>query len=484
MAVIGSGDDIAHPLDAYTASRVEMKLSDALLGGTKAMRKAAEEYLPREEGESDDKYNARVKRTVLFEAYSRTIEKLTGEVFRDAVSVSEDTDEDVKEWLQDIDKKGNDVTVFLSEFLGHGIHEGINHFLVEYPRSPGKTRAEHKAAGARPYLVKVQPGQAIGWRFEDNKLVQLRIKETVTKKDGLYGEKSVERIRLYEPGSWEVQEETKKGWAVAIDDDGDEMKGTTNLTIIPLVSIVLGKKITEMTVRPPLIPLTDLSCTHWQSSSDQRNILHYARLVTWFGKMIEEDEEGKVSMGANRLVRSDDPSGDLKVVEHSGAAIEAGRQDLEDLKSEMALFGLSLLLSKDGAVTATEKGIDTAENASALSLWVRALNSAMQQMMVIFGMYMGTEVSGTVKANDDFSGFIRSEDPALLLACYEAGLLSREVVIDELKRRGVINQELDLKDLLAQLVDDQRNGTTSDSLVGGFVAPALTPQKQEASQEA
>lgn len=473
--VLGSGNDISHPLDAYQNARIAMRLPDALLGGTEEMRKYGIDYLPMEPGESEEKYVLRLNRTVLFEAYGRTIEKLTGEVFREAITISEDIDEDVQEWLEDIDRKGNDITVFMADFLAHGIHEGCNHFMVEYPPSPGKTKADHKAAGARPYLVLIRPEQIIGWRFTDGILTQLRVKESVMVDDGLYGQKEVERIRLYEPGRWAVYEEGKDGWELAMK-DGSPMEGATNLPNIPLVSIFLGKKTSDMTTKSPMLPLAYLNVTHWQSASDQRNILHYARMMTWFGKFIEEDEDGKVLMGANRIIRSENESGDLKVVEHSGAAIEAGRQDLEDLKTEMALFGLSLLIGKTGTVTATEKGIDTAENASALSLWVRHLNSALTRMLKIMGMYVNKEISGTLAANDDFSGFLRNEDPALLLSAFEAGLLPRDIVVEELKLRGVISQELDLKDLVAQLADDQKTGTPLDSLAGAFGASSTTDQ--------
>jgi len=473
--VIAACDLINAPLAKFTQAQGLMELPNALMGGTEAMREAGTEYLPQEEGESAIKYDARLARSTLFEGYSRTIEKLVGEMFCEQVAISDDVSDDIKELLKNIDMKGNDITMFSSIVAKSGIHHGLVHILVEYPPSPGKTVEEHKKAGARPYWVMVKADQVIGWRYADRggvqKLVQLRIREYVKKPDGLYGEKTVERVRLLEPGKWAVYEEVKGKWEIAKDSDDNDMAGATNLDYIPIVSIPFGEPTSEMTAVPTLLALAHLNRTHWQSSSDQRNILHFARLVTWFGKMLTTDDDDKVMFGANRLVQSQHPDGDLKAVEHNGAAIAAGRQDLEDLKTEMAMFGLSLMIGKTGTVTATEKAIDKGENSSALYTWVRSFNSAIETAHKYTCKYLATEAKGNIKLNDDFSTVLSNQDYEIIIKAFEAGLIPRNLAIEELKRRGLIKQEVDLVDLIAQLEDDQKKNTTLKALAGAFGAP-------------
>lgn len=472
--VTSIGDSIEIPMEAYNVAQSFLALPNALLGGTEAMRAAGKLYLPQEEGESELKYEARLARTTLLEVYGRTIEKLVGEMFRVPVNITDDVDEEIKEWLDDIDRRGRNLTAFCVDLMEAGVHEGIVHLLVDYPRSPGATVEAHKKAGARPYWIVVRGSRLIGWRFTETnagpKLTQARILEKHQVDDGLYGEKTVDRVRLLEPGKWAVYEEGDVGWTLArYDDDGTPMQGTTNLDYIPLFTIRCGRATGEMTAKPPLLPLAHLNHQHWQSSSDQRNILHYARLVTWFGRMIQEDDDGRVLIGANRMVRSDSPNGDLKVVEHSGAAISAGRQDLEDLKTEMSMFGLSLMIGKTGGITATEKAIDKGENDSSLARWVRSLNSALWKALEATCKYVGKEPSGELNANDDFSGILRSQDPQTIIQAYEAGLITREVAIEELKVRGLITQEIDLVELVRQLEEDQkRSNPEMDVLKGAF----------------
>src|SRR6185295_4553940 len=88
-----------------------------------------------------------------------------------------------------------------------------------------------------------------------------------------------------------------------------------------------------MTGEPPLEELADLNVAHWQSSSDQRNILTVARVPILFGTGIEGNE--KLEIGASSMIRTSDPNAKLTYVEHTGAAIGAGERDLERLEFQM-----------------------------------------------------------------------------------------------------------------------------------------------------
>jgi hypothetical protein len=456
----------------------EMELPEALKGGTKAMRDAGITYLPKEDGESDTAYQARLKRTFLLNTYWKTITKLSSDVFREDVHVGPELNEGIAVLLDDIDRKGNSVTQFLRVFLQNAMHKGVNHMMIEYPAVTGITKEDHKKAGARPYWVEIFPENVIGWRFEVKndvpRLIQLRVKETVEIPDGRYGTKTKERIRLYEPGTWSVWEEGKDGWAIAVDDKGQEMQGKTSLDYIPLVTVILGDPLSRMTARPALYDLAELNLMHWQSSSDQRNILHYARLITYFGKQLDVDPTTqKIIFGANRLVHSTSPDADLKVVEHSGKGIEAGRADLKDIELAMSFYGLSLMMPRTGDTTATAKAIDKAENDSELGGWIKAIDSAVQVALKFTGKYLNIEEPGdVVKANVDFSAMIGGTESATLIECFKCGLLPRQLVIDELMARGIITGDYDLPDLVKMLEDDRRNSALLTPTLGGTFGAA------------
>jgi hypothetical protein len=274
--------------------------------------------------------------------------------------------------------------------------------------------------------------------------------------DGKYGVKEIQRIRVINKDNWEVwilteNEKGEKEWEL-------ENQGFHNRGYISLVSWIIGEEVSEMTTEPPLSDLGYLNLAHWQSASDQRNILHYARIITYFAKMLGIDSGAKTSsqkaiMGANVLVHSQNEAADMKVVEHSGAAIEAGRNDLKDLEIQMSKYGLGLIMgTKTGTQTATEKAIDTAESDSTLKSWAVSYQAFVNRAVAMGAKLVGNEDElELVKVNTDFKSFLRSMEVSELREAFTDGLLPRELVIEELQRRGVIRDDIDFVDIMKML---------------------------------
>lgn len=185
------------------------------------------------------------------------------------------------------------------------------------------TKAAEDAAGVRPYLVHIKPGQVLGWRTMKGSngaevLAMLCFMECVEQPDGEFGTASVEQIRVLIPGAWATY---RKGVGQQKDEWLLREQGGTSLSFIPLVTFY-NKRTGFMTATPPLIDLADLSIKHWQSSSDQDSILHTARVPILAISGMSDDD--KVEIGAKSYLRL--PHGATAAyVEHTGAAIEAGR---------------------------------------------------------------------------------------------------------------------------------------------------------------
>ena len=195
-----------------------------------------------------------------------------------------------------------------------------------------------------------------------------------------------------------------------------------------------------MTARPPLLDMAWLNLAHWQSASDQRHILHIARVPLLFGRNLQVPETG-LDIGPNRLILSDDPSADLRFVEHSGAAIEAGRQDLRDLEEErMAILGLDLIARRPGHMTATAKAIDAAQRMPLTSL-ITVLQQGLQEMLIAAARWYGLDAAaaGALRLSqshllpDDSSARIAS----WLLAAHQAGAISLDEFRTEARRYGL-----------------------------------------------
>lgn len=438
-ASVAGAADVATPGAAWHAMAPDWELVHDLLGGTRAMRAAGERWLPREPKESLEAYRIRLSRTVLFNGLGRAVQTLSGKPFARPASLSDDADPRVRALCRDLDMGGRDLTTLARDILRAALSDGVTHLLVDFPPAGGDldTLHDERERGARPYLVHVPARDLIGWRIGgDGALERVRIRETVVERDGAWGEKAVAQIRVLEPGRWSVWR--RPG-------DGDDLPwrrvagGDTSLAAIPLVTIYAGRT-GFLTARPPLLDLAWLNLAHWQSSSDQRHILHVARVPILFARNLKVGEDG-VEIGPNRLILGEGDGADLRYVEHSGAAIAAGRQDLADLEDRMAVMGLDLLVGRSGGVTATERAIDAARADSALAGLVREVEEGLSRALGLAARWMDLDptAAGRVTLDADVGLDAReAEEIDLLLRTRLAGEIDRQTFLAEIRRRGIL----------------------------------------------
>jgi hypothetical protein len=411
-----------------------------LLGGTRAMRAAGETWLPREPRESLEAYRIRLSRSVLFNGLGRCLQTPTGKPFGKPATLSDDADPRIRSLLGDVDRSGRNLTVFARDVLAAALSDGLTHILVDHPiGEPGANLAEERARGDRPYLVHIQARDLIGWRHGEAGLDRIRIRERVIEPDRPWGERVVDQIRVLYPGRYEVWREAGDG----ADKTWRRIReGRSSMTGIPLVTIHAERK-GFMTARAPLIDLAWLNLAHWQLASDQRHILHVARVPILFAKNLKAGDGG-VEIGPNRMIIGEGEGADLRFVEHSGAAIAAGRQDLVDLEDRMAVMGLDLLSSRQGQMTATQRAIDADRADSALAAIVRGLEDGLSTAFGLAARWLdlSTESGGRVSIHQEFGLGRRDADEIdLLLKARLAGEIDRPTFLAEIRRRGVLAEE-------------------------------------------
>ena len=93
-----SVDTYIEPLEDFVVCLQKARI---LTKGTKGMRKAGQLYLPKNEAEEQRDYDARLKRSVLFNGFKKTLDDYCGRVFKQPVMFSEKIPEQIKE----MDKK-------------------------------------------------------------------------------------------------------------------------------------------------------------------------------------------------------------------------------------------------------------------------------------------------------------------------------------------------------------------------------------------
>lgn len=448
---------------AYQVMEPRIRLMNTLMGGTEAMRAAGELYLPRYHAESLDNWRVRLQRATLLNYFQRTVESLVGRPFSKPVLIGDDMPPVLVSYAEDIDQQGTHLNVFCRRSFRDGLMKGLTHILVDYPNilpAETPTKADESALGARPYFVPIKNEDLIAAYAEVQNgvevLTHVRIRELQTMQSG-YDEVTTERIRVLEPGRWELWQKGSKKWEMV-------EEGVTSLPVIPLVTFYADRE-DFMVARPPLTDLGDLNISHWQSNSDQINVLTVTRFPILAGAGVDEGDgvEGELKIGPNQYLTTRDHQGKFYYVEHTGKAIEAGRTHLEDLKQEMAVMVLELL-QRPGNITATARAIDTAENHSNLQAMVLMYADVVERAFQYAAMWLGMkpEEAGSISINTDFG--IQLNEPSdldTLFKSRQASEISHEAYVVELQRRGVLSDDYDVV-VDQKLIDGERDKQLAD----------------------
>ncbi|WP_337022538.1 MULTISPECIES: DUF4055 domain-containing protein [unclassified Pantoea] len=418
----------------------------ALLGGTAAMRLAGKTYLPQWPNEEAAFYQSRLNTATLFPAFSRTVEVLSGKPFSRPVTWDDKiVPVRIRDMFADVDLQGTNLHSFLADICEEAMAYGLCGILVEHPPTrKDLTRAEERQCGLRPYFVKVTANSLLDYDSErvngQETFTMLRFVESVSERDpeNEFVVNAVEQVRVLNPGRWRIYREKRNETTGAMEWQLHD-EGTTSLQKITFVP-VYGDKRGFMTGRPPLAELAWLNVEHWQSRSDQQTILHVARVPVLFGKKLGD---APISVGAALAIMSEEDDADLRYVEHTGKAIEAGRTDILDLEEKMRQIGAELLVIKPGHRTVVQTLADNEAGTSALQRMVCDLTDAARLALQYLGEWIGEKEAGHVTIFSDFGATTLAEASAdFLVGMHKERALSDETLFNEIQRRGLISSEL------------------------------------------
>lgn len=428
---------------------------ETLLGGTEAMRDAGVAYLPQHEEESNTNYQERLSTNVLLNKFEQTLDNYVGRPFSDPVELNDDVPEEIVTLTDNIDLQGNNITVFCREWFRQGMAKGFAHCLIDFPtmddsERESRTLADDRAEGRRPYWVLIKPENVIFAAadiIETDKGIQeflthVRIKEVVTERDG-FTEVAHEQVRVLEPGLFYVYRKVvakgkrKPEWRII-------ESGVTGLDFVPLVTFYASRQ-DLMLAKPPLEDLAHLNIRHWQSNSDQQNVLTVARFPMLAVAGATDASGSAMRIGPRQLLGTKDPNGKFYYVEHTGKSIAAGRDDLKDLEEQMSTYGAAFLKRKTGDETATARALDSAESVSPLQDMTLRFIDSVNNAMAVTAAWLGKDDGGTVEITTDFGPEeFKDEDATTLSRAREKREISRKAYLNELKRRGILADDYDI----------------------------------------
>ena len=430
---VGNVTTVESPNTAYVNQEPHWLLIEALLQGTYGIRKGHRKYLPQEPRELDEAYDNRLMRSTLAPFYVRLERMLAGMLTRKPVRL-EDVSDVVTEQLFDVDLQGNDLNVWTYETARKCIRYGHVGVLVDAPRA---------GDNGRPYWTQYTPRDILGWRSEikDGKqqLTQLRLMETITVPDGLYGEKQVQQVRVLTPGAFEIHQKDKKGDFVLIDE------GTTSLSVIPF-AVAYSNRVGVLESRPPLADIAELNLKAYQVQSDLDNQLHISAVpmlaIYGFPQSAEE-----ISAGPGEAMAL--PEGArAEYIEPSGNSYNAQFQRLDQISQQINELGLAAVLGqKLSAETAEAKRIDRSQGDSTMMVIAQQMQDLIDNCLGFHAQYMQQSQAGSSFINRDFLATrLEPQEIQSLLQLYTAGTITQETLLNQLSAGEVLGDEFDVEE--------------------------------------
>ncbi|EMB4339689.1 DUF4055 domain-containing protein [Citrobacter freundii] len=458
--------DISTPNLDYGNMVQAWDINDALMGGTLYMRQLGEAYLPRWPKEDKEDYKKRLAVATLLPAYEETINQNVGRVFAEPIQLGENVPDQLREFSKNVDLEGSRLDVWAQAFFSLAMQYGVSHALVDYPRVDAeqvKTKADEKATGARPYVTMLNPRQVIGWKSKmvsgKVQLTALRIKEVVVEDGDDFGQTKVEQIRLLTPGQVQIYRKATGDNAQANWTLHEEWQ--TSRKDITLVTLYT-KRTGFMCGSPPLLNMALLNVKHWQSQSEQDNILHVARvpLLMVFG--LEEGQE--LVIGSSSATQfSDRQKQGLEYVEHTGTSISAGKESLTDLVEQMRQAGAKLLRTDNTSTKSVDQtSEEKMQEQSPLYTMATSLEDAIDNILQIMAEYIGESEGGNVDVRTELDVESKEFNPPAALAIQslrQGGDIRRVDAIKSLQKLNIIDADADPNVVLSELLTESASLT-------------------------
>lgn len=502
------------PSSDYLAMNDYWDTVTAILGGAKTMRAAGTKYLPKFPQEDDADYEFRRKNAKFTNVFRDIAENLAAKPFTEEVSLKDGTASDrVKELAEDIDGKGNSLSVFAQSTFFTGITYAITWILIDYTKGvpPQATIAQEKAIGARPWWVHI-PAQRLLAIYSDvvggvEIFTHARIQEDVVARNG-YGETTKKRVRVfnrgavldadgnatdYDPATWQLFEEQSiagqadKTW-VQID------SGNVTISVIPLVPFTTGRRVgSAWQLVPSMQDCADLQIELYQQESGLKNIKESTAfpMISGDGVAPAMGQDGKplpIRIGPKSVLyappRESGAVGHWGFIEPAATSMQFLAADIKETIQQLRELGRQPLTAQTGNLTVVTTAFAAQKGNSAIQAWALNLKDALEQAFVITAKWLAEDQQAEVDIDTDFDvGLNDDKDRDTLVAMRAARDISQRTLWEEMQRRGILSPDFEAEEEETALLNEapaDANGAT-DPVTGEPLDPLKPPVPPKAS---
>ena len=447
-------------------SIIWLKIRD-LIDGEEKVKSKGEIYLPKPNKKwSKEKYEAYLARAVFFNALNRTIQGLSGMVFRKSPVVN--TPDAFNYITIDCDMSGRSLLTMAQHVINEVLSLGRHGILVDYSGdTTGMTVSEIKSSGARAKILTYNAEDIINWRKSKGRFTLIVLRENIEEESSLdifsTTKSTVYRVlNLDSNGFYNIRtfKETDGNTVEEGEPKYVKIKGK-NMKYIPFFGINQDGSDFSQCCEPTMNDLANLSLAHYRTDADKRNTDHLLACPTLFIKGYGEDDDsdgGLIAYGPDKPIVLKNTDADAKFLEIS----EKGslRTSLQDLEEKMAAFGARFLSSeKKGAEAPETEMIRRQGEMSILGNIAFLVSMAITQALKVAAEFDGFSDSDVddikFELNNNFMP--TSIDPALLTAMADlvaTGMFSKKDFFWNLQHAELVQPDVTYDQYIASIEND------------------------------
>ena len=421
--------DSVHP-DYEASARVWARARD-VLAGEDAVKAAGEKYLPKLDAQSEEEYAAYKARASFFGATARTLEEFLDLVFRKAPMVNLPDGAVLANFSNDCDGWGTSLLQYARRVLAEVLSVGRLGSLVLWD-----------LVASQPRVSAWRAEQVLDWAVErvggSTVLTEVVVKHGeerwVLRLDGKNGNNGTDGGRACVMEIWSPGENQSE-WVLR---ESVELKREgTALPFIPFVFHGPKGSLPEKD-KLPLADLIAANLDHYRLDADYKHGLHFAALPTaWVSGF---DKGASLRIGSSAAWVSEVPGASAGFLEFTGAGLAHLERAMEKVERRMAALGARMLDGTSEATLAAAGG-----ELCGLGAIVESLNQSLTRVLQLAawwgaGARPPGEAAGVGFAmNTDLGArAISGEEITAVVAAWRAGAISRESMLERLKRGEVL----------------------------------------------
>lgn len=311
-------------------------------GGQDPVKAAGEEYLPRLGGQDQTQYDAYKKRGLYLEAFGRTVQGLSGAVFRKDPVFDHRESPEIEDFLEDVTGDQQPLIRFAQRALNENLKTGWIGIRVTMDPDPSTEN--------RPRLVLVEAESIINWADDgswiilEEKILEADPEDPFARKEVLQWRRLyIDALGQYQVALWRENEQA------AVADGGEKFILVEEFTPLrlgePLTEIpfwvISGNQRSRTPGKPPLLGLADASFDHYRMMTDYRHGLHFTALPTpWFAGFNRKDA---ILIGSETAIVSENANAKAGMLEFAGQGLNPLKDAIEAVMQYMAALGARLL---------------------------------------------------------------------------------------------------------------------------------------------